>query len=102
MNDRTQYNHPIHFIEELPSDLLVTLYVEAEAALFLELFAGNKKCIMGDLAFTSTGLVGTTVAAHMNTWANLCREFPNDEFLLMIDHHFYTNHAAAWARLGMV
>ena len=99
---RIKYNQPIHFIEEIPSEHLVTLYIEASAALFLELFSGDKKFIMGDLNFAHTGLVQCAVTAHLNTWANLCREYPNDEFLQMIDHHFYTNHMEAWARLGMV
>jgi len=97
-----KYNQPIHFIEEVPSEHLITLYVEASAALFLELFSGNPKFLLGDLNFTHTGLVGTTVTTHLNTWANLCRQHPNDDFIKMIEHHFYTNHVAAWVQLGMV
>lgn len=102
MTTSTKYQQPIHYIEEVPNDHLVSLYVEATASLFLELFSGGKQFLLGDLNFGHTGLVGAVVSAPVSAWAALCRKYPNDEFVKTVEHHFYTKHFTAWVTEGMV
>lgn len=94
-----------YFIEELPDIGLVTLFVEIPADLFLDVFSSRPGLFLitnMHFGLTQEHLVGAMVTASLDGWANLCRTYPNDEFIRMIEHHFYENHFTQWVHQGMV